>query len=263
MDENFNRAGVSENVGRIATGMGSARIAEHEEQERKRREENAERARLIAYLAELDRRIGELDDLIDRLNRQIAELNERIDMAQSVLDAIAAGEYDPENPEHRAFLERWGIDPDQPADAIEEQLQPRMDRWRVQRGDRLEERDNAEREREELQRERNESHSELDNAQAGPEVASAEARIGMVNNTASARSADVELLDLDEEQGDEFDSLLAGIDEVALTDEEYPSYADEIDPAGAVQSEPAEEASEPNTTQPDNLPEPIGPRMGG
>ena len=217
----------------------------------------------MAYLAELDRQIAHWDGIIDGYNRDIAEIDRNLEQAQAILEAMEADEFDPENEEHRAFLMAQGINPDQSAEAIEEQLRGRMDNWRAERGDLVDRRTDAERQRDALEEERAGLQRELDNAQAGPDVSSAESRLARADNTASVRSADAEITDLVEAQEDEFDDLLAGIDDVALMEDEYPSYADEIDPNGAAQNDEAEEPPQQDHAQPDQQPDPLGPRMGG
>jgi hypothetical protein len=241
MDENFGQTGVSERVGRIATNSGSARMTTSIEEDRRKRERDAERARLMAYLAELDRRIGELDDFIAGLNEEIAELDRQIDAGQAVLDAIEGGEYDPDDPAHRAILIELGIDPDQSPSQIEELLRPRMNELHERRGDTIDRRTDAERERDGLIERRSEIQQQLDQGQMQLDSENTASLADRRSGFLEGQGADVELNALDEAQGGEVDDYFADLDN-------YQPFADEVDPEGAARQPDSVEADAP--TQP-------------
>ena len=241
MDENFGQTGMSERAGRIATNTGSARMTTSIEEDRRKRERDAERARLMAYLAELDRRIGELDDFIAGLDEEIAELDRQIEAGQAVLDAIEGGEYDADDPTHRAILIELGIDPDQSPSQIEELLRPRMNELHERRGDTVERRDDADRQRDGLIERRNETQARIDQGQMQLDSENTASLADRRNSFTQGRNTDTDLNALDDQQDEEIDDLFADL-------EDYQPFADEVDPGGAARQPEPVEADAP--TQP-------------
>lgn len=109
-----------------------------------------------------------------------------------------------------------------------------------------------------LRREQDELEHKLDTEQAAPDADSEDAQRARLANTVAAEGVEVDLTDLDADQDDEFDDLLDGIDVVVQADGEYESYADEIDPEGAV-ARPASKTDEPEADQQPDSPRPDTP----
>lgn len=272
-EENANAAGI------IATANGAVRSAfegREAERERERRRQLSDAAlRAAERIAEIDRQLAGLYEERDRILEDIRDTQRRMDALRDGVRQIEENGDLERNEDGtlrnraleaqlRAYERRTGRpvdrnDPETLLLALREQLDHErgaMDQHRER------EQENEDRIRE-LEGQRAARQRDLDNAQAGPDVSSAESRVARADNTALVRSADLELSDLDEAQEDEFDDLLAGIDDVALTEGDYPSYADEVDPDGAAQNDEVEEAPEQDHAQRDHQPDPLGPRMGG
>lgn len=249
LDENFGRGEIAQDVGRVASGAGATRQIEQRLADDREKERKAQTDRQLLLQA-LDQRILELDGIIKGLNEAIAAIDRQLEIGQSILDAIEAGEFDPEDPEHRAFLVEAGIDPDQSEEEIRASLRARMNDLREDRGEYVDRRTDAGRERDGLIERRAQVQQEIRQGRAVADNMEVSALESQRERMAVGRGTDVSLNPLDEEQGEAVEDFFAELDD--FDGGAYESFADEVDPEGASPSVDSPERQSNTNAEPED-----------
>jgi hypothetical protein len=280
-DLNFARGGISEDVGRIATGEGATREgmsgSERSKEERRRREQFSDAAlRAAQRIAEIDRMLAGLYEERDGILQDIRDTQRRIGVLDGALARLQSGEELDQNEDGslsdreieaqiRAYEQRTGRqvnrnDPDSLITAIQAQRAHETGEMDRHRGRERENRSDID--RWEARRE-----AEVDTIEREHPDADVEELVAVFAQRSDDISLRARLGERDEVQVAASENFTEGFaphedEEFAFGDDEgfsfgavddeledYEAFADEVDPDGAAQSPPADAPDQPADSQ--------------